>query len=138
MSDLHSGNRINSAPPEDALVIELAGEIDLATCPHLVELVERELRSCTGGLVVMDMARVTFVDSTGLALLVRAQRSVTGAGGHVVVRSPSPQFRDLLAITGVDALVTVEPHEPEHTRLSIQAGVLAGAMANPLTSLPPW
>ncbi|MBL8779258.1 MAG: STAS domain-containing protein [Acidimicrobiales bacterium] len=138
MSDLLPGKPTNDPRLANEIVIELAGEIDLATCPQLIELVDREIRACDGGLVVMDMARVTFVDSTGLALLVRAQRSVTANGGHVVVRSPSPQFRHLLAITGVDALVTVEPHEPERTRLSVQAGVLAGAMANPLTSLPPW
>jgi anti-anti-sigma factor len=107
MSVVDPGVRIAGAMRGDEVVITLGGEVDAATCPRIVEFVEFEVQACPTVLTI-DMAQVTFVDSSGLALLVRAHRWVSEFGGRIVVRSPSPQFLRLLEITGVDAVITVE------------------------------
>ncbi|MFC4614176.1 lipid asymmetry maintenance protein MlaB [Cellulomonas algicola] len=53
--------------------------------------------------VVLDCADVTFVDSTGLSLLVRLVRDVTESGRRVRVHGAPRAVTEILAVTGVDA-----------------------------------
>ncbi|MCB1017682.1 MAG: STAS domain-containing protein [Acidimicrobiales bacterium] len=100
--------RITGAAVDDELVVTLAGEVDLSSRERISQFVALEVDACPGTLVI-DLAAVTFVDSTGLSLLIRAHDTVTAHGGRVVVRHANAQFRRLLAITGVDRVVAVEP-----------------------------
>jgi anti-anti-sigma factor len=73
----------------DGLVrVALKGELDLST----VNKVEEELESLEAGgakLIVLDMSRLTFLDSTGLRCLVTADQRARDAGGRLVlVRGP--------------------------------------------------
>lgn len=103
VADFH----VAGAAHDDVLVVTLSGEVDIATRRKVDDFVALEVDACPGTLVI-DLAAVTFVDSTGLSMLVTAQRAVAAKGGRVVVRHPSAQFRALLHMTGVDGLVTVE------------------------------
>lgn len=105
--DTSVGFHVAGASVDDALVVTLAGEVDVACQEQVSEFVRLEVEACPGTLVI-DMARVTFVDSTGLSMLVKAHRTVAAKGGRVVVRSPNEQFRRLLRLTGVDALIAIE------------------------------
>ncbi len=98
---------VTGAAYDDVLVVTLHGEVDIAARRKVNDFVELEVDACPGTLVI-DLAAVTFVDSTGLSMLVSAQRAVTAKGGRVVVRHPNRQFRDLLHLTGVAALVAIE------------------------------
>ena len=103
----HDEFHVAGAVRDDVLVVSLEGDLDIAARQKVNAFVELEVDACPGTLVV-DMAAVSFVDSTGLSMLVAAQKTVAAHGGRVVVRRPSAQFRQLLRITGVDALVTIE------------------------------
>jgi anti-sigma B factor antagonist len=60
-------------------------------------------RSC----VVLDLGRVDFVDSTGLALLVAADRSARDGGGWVRLAGPGSQLRRMLHITNLERRLDV-------------------------------
>lgn len=81
--------------------IELAGELDLANASVLEAELERALRDGTGAVVV-DMSALTFIDSTGIALLVAALGHDDAAGRLGFVPSPAPAVTRVLALTGVD------------------------------------
>src|SRR6202035_4386233 len=86
------------------LVVRLAGELDLATVP--------DLDACLAALdadVVVDMAAVTFMDSTGLDGLIAAHKQAPRRCHSIVLRSPTEQVVKVLRATGVDQLLTVEP-----------------------------
>jgi anti-anti-sigma factor len=73
----------------DAVVVRVAGEIDIVTAPVL----QRHLDPALAGdrpLVVIDLAETTFLDARGVAVLVRARTTVTGRGGRLVIRRPPP------------------------------------------------
>jgi anti-anti-sigma factor len=75
-------------------VVMLAGELDLATAPTL----EARLGQLNGHhRLIVDCARLTFCDSTGIASLLRHS--------PVVVRSPQPQLVRVLSITGLSDLI---------------------------------
>jgi anti-sigma B factor antagonist len=85
----------------DAIVVTPTGEIDLVTVP--------EVRSTLGQAadaarrVVLDLRQVTFMDSSGLRLLVEAQQLAEQDGFTLaVVRGPASLER-LFEVTGLDA-----------------------------------
>ena len=81
-------------------IAEINGDIDLSTVAglreRLIELAD------SGQPLIIDLNRVTFIDSTGLGVLVRAARHADQHGGSLHAVCSSPQTRKLLWLTGVD------------------------------------
>jgi anti-sigma B factor antagonist len=86
--------------------IELDGELDIATTPGAEAELQRVEQSGPG-VIVLDLRGLTFMDSTGLRLLVSADARARG-GDHrlVIVRGPAPVQR-VLELTGLDTRLDV-------------------------------
>lgn len=82
-------------------IVRAQGEVDLATAGRLHGSLEPILWSdCTG--VLVDLSRVTFMDSAGINTLIRAQHDLTSAGADLAVRAaPHSQVEHLLELTGL-------------------------------------
>jgi len=91
-----------------SVVITISGEMDMNTDDLLTELVE-QVAGQRPDRVVLDMAAVRFFCAGGIHTLIRAQTTVTEAGGQLVLRRPSAMTRLVLEITGADRLFTVSP-----------------------------
>jgi len=78
--------------------VVVRGEVDIATIPALDEAVATALRADVQQLVV-DLAGVTFIGSSGLAGLLRAQRLLREEGARLVLADPSRAVTDLLEMT---------------------------------------
>lgn len=89
------------------IMMVLRGEIDAYTAPRLEEAVA-DLGDVAGRHLVVDLAGVGFVDSTGLSALVTSLRSVSDAGGVVSLREVSRQLAKLFEITGITRLFPLE------------------------------
>ena len=85
--DLESGQR----------EIQVAGELDLAVAEQLREAIERSASAQT----LVDLSECRFIDSTGIAVLVRAHRSASGEGRLLAVHSPSDQVLRVFQVTGL-------------------------------------
>ena len=89
----------------DELVLRLVGELDLGSVPTL--------RSCLDNVagdvrtVVLDCAALTFLDSTGIGLVIRSQRELNERGGQLVIRSPKSHVRKVLEVTQVARVVDI-------------------------------
>ena len=88
------------------VVVAVRGEIDLVTAPVLWESLVDVLPD-TKRLVV-DLAETAFIDSTGLGVLVRTLKRLRHGGGDLVLRSPRPNARKVLSLTGLDRVITIE------------------------------
>jgi anti-sigma B factor antagonist len=84
-----------------------SGEIDIYTAPKLWEalalLIEQGHRK-----VVLDLAGVEFMDSTGISVIVRAYKQLAPNGGTVIARSPQLQVRKVFDLTGLTGLIQLE------------------------------
>lgn len=92
------------------IVVTTDGTILRITLEGAVDLAVRESAApvwaslATGDQdVVVECSDVTFVDSTGLSLLVRLVRDATESGRRVRLDGPSRPVTEILAVTGVDA-----------------------------------
>ncbi len=84
----------------DEVTLTLTGELDPHTAPMLAE--ELEAAAHDGATsVVLILSGLGFIDSSGLRVLISANRDITDRGGRLVLRSPSETVRRLLEITGL-------------------------------------
>lgn len=92
---------VDTSGPER--VVRVRGELDPHTAPRL----EAALRETDPGAtrLVLDVAGINFMDSTGLRIVLAAEKELAGNGVDLVVRSPSDAVRRLLEITDLLHLV---------------------------------
>ena len=84
----------------------LVGEFDLAVVDDLRAALQG-LKAPESTSPTVDLAGVTFMDSSCLGALVDFQRQAHASGGNVVLLAPSGPSRRLLEITGVDELFEI-------------------------------
>jgi anti-anti-sigma factor len=95
--------------PGGVHIILPRGELDLDTAPGLQAPLDRAIAE-DGSLILVDLTDCEFIDSTGVALLVRSwQRHDRAAGnggtGRLVLCCPSAQVKRLLEVTGVGSTI---------------------------------
>lgn len=82
-------------------VVWVAGEVDLETAAQLGDQALDALRTVSPHLV-LDLSGVSFMDSTGLKVLLSIQRRADLAGGSLAVAAASRSVRKILGLTGLD------------------------------------
>ena len=91
----------------DQAMINVGGEIDLATSPQLqavlVVLVDRGLHQ-----LIIDLDQVSFLDCAGIGMLVDARRRVQEHGGSLKLVRPAPLVRRVLEVTGMTAVFPID------------------------------
>jgi anti-anti-sigma factor len=97
--------RITVRNQRSAVICEATGEIDLATSSQLGETLTAALADAPEA-VVADLSAVTFLDSSGLRVLINAHVSATSATRFAVVTGGSATLRPL-QLTGLDEEIAV-------------------------------
>ena len=101
-------------------MLSVEGEVDIATAPRLLAVLNRVVPEAPRSLVI-DLSRVGFMDSTGLALLINAHRRLTRRRkGFAVVCPPGP-LRRVFEIT--DMLETLQVCPDRETATAAAAAV---------------
>ena len=76
---------------------EVSGEIDAHTAPTLAAA----MAEMPTGVVTIDMAGVSFMDSSGLRVLIEAATRARDGGGDLVIANPTPGITRLVEISGL-------------------------------------
>jgi anti-sigma B factor antagonist len=105
-------------------VFKVRGELDMNTAPELEQALEAALGE-EEAAIMLDLSDCEFIDSTGIALIVRTwQRVDRGAGnggkGRFVLCCVNHQVRRLLKITGVESSIAL--HEQRDAALDALRG----------------
>jgi anti-anti-sigma factor len=85
----------------DAGKLDLRGEIDIDVSEAVRERVLRAVRDAAGQPVVIDMAEVSFIDSSGLSALVAGLRLAHGHGGDLRLVNVGSKTRRIFEVTGL-------------------------------------
>jgi anti-sigma B factor antagonist len=88
-----------------AVILHLAGELDLYNTPVLRQVL-LDLCAEQPERLVIDLQQVTFVDSTGLGVLIEA-RAMLRDRGALVLAAPGPDVQRALEISGLDRHIAV-------------------------------
>jgi anti-sigma B factor antagonist len=90
----------------NAFLVTAAGEADMYTAPMLERALEGVV-GLGGTTVVVDLAEVSFIDSTVLSVLLRYHGRLGGLGGQLVVVSEDRRIVRTFEITGLDRVFTI-------------------------------
>lgn len=102
-----------SAEVDGVRVIAVRGELDLSTAPDLEGPLDAAVND-NGGSVLIDLGECEFIDSTGIALIVRGWQKLAGDGkGHLAICSPTEQVRRVLDVSGLDQSIPVHASRDE-------------------------
>jgi anti-anti-sigma factor len=82
------------------VVVALEGELDIASAPALQGAIE-SAELAEAKIVVLDLQGLTFLDSTGLRVILGARELCWRRGQEFAVTQGSPQVQRLLSVTGV-------------------------------------
>ena len=89
--------------------LQLTGEIDHHRAGRLMKELELELDLNCPQILELDLGGVTFMDSSGIALVLKAHRTMALSGGKLrLVRVP-PQPGRVLRCAGLDRLFSITP-----------------------------
>jgi anti-sigma B factor antagonist len=113
-----------SRPRPDTVLLEVEGEVDTLTAPRLEAGLDAALAAAPTDdtAVVVDLTGVTFLASSGLAVLIGGARRVSESGRRLHLVAASRAVTRPLEVTGADALFDVHPDV---------AAALAAAVAPP-------
>jgi anti-sigma B factor antagonist len=85
---------------EEGVVLELHGQLDLSSTAEL----ERQLTTLVAeppGRILIDLRNLDFMDSTGLAMLVRARQAAEEHGHKLCLRAGNHHVHRLFELTGL-------------------------------------
>jgi anti-anti-sigma factor len=112
-------------------LVTASGEVDLATRDQLWDVLRS--RVTPGARIVLDCSGITFIDCSGLRVLVWAQQRAEASGGQLVLDAPSAPLLRILELAGVtdtfNAVGDARPSipRPAGRRIGNRSGHLSSA-----------
>lgn len=99
---------ISSTRDKDACIVRVGGEVDVYTSPQLkAALITAVGDGCP--VIIVDLDKVGFIDSSGLGVLVGALRRAREAGGDLRIVSARDTVVKIFRITGLDRVFPIYP-----------------------------
>lgn len=89
------------------VVLALAGELDAITAPDLAEQLDA-LAAEACPRVLLELSGLTFVDSAGVSVLVKAKHEAEASGRQLILRSPTEQVHQVFSVVGLAGWLTYE------------------------------
>jgi anti-sigma B factor antagonist len=95
---------------DDVPVVRASGELDLGSVPEMravvTEVAERRPRA-----MVFDFQNISYIDSSGLGILVSAKKRLGAHAGEVVVITARASVLKALSLSGLDQIIPIYPSE---------------------------
>lgn len=98
---------INSKCSDRNLLLEFSGDMDHDGAKNAIREMELALDAALPKRLVLDFAGVTFMDSSGIALILRAKRRMQNLEGSILVCHVPKQARRVLDAAGIGHLVSI-------------------------------
>ena len=90
------------------LTVALTGEIDHHCAKTYIHSIAAKIEAYTPAVCVLDFHEVSFVDSSGIAVVINALRSMTQIEGTLILSGLAEQHMKVFRASGVDKLVQIK------------------------------
>ena len=99
-------------PSEFIAVVDLEGEVDIYSAPRFKEVLLQSIEQGAQRIIV-DLAKVTFIDSTALGVLVSGAKRVRPQNGTLDIVCADDNITRIFEITGLDRIFGIYPSRKE-------------------------
>ncbi|MDD4571799.1 MAG: anti-sigma factor antagonist [Clostridia bacterium] len=91
------------------LYVQTEGEIDMSMCDEWRDAIDNELGRSGLRNIVFDVTSVSFIDSSGLGVILGRYRKLLARGGKVAVKGANEQVYKILLLSGLAKIMEVSP-----------------------------
>ena len=99
---------------EQRLMIALKGDIDHHSARETLLVVHEKIDQYLPSVCILDFKDVTFMDSSGIAIVIAALRRMREVDGAVILSHVPPQAEKVFLAAGIDRLVKLEGRSTVH------------------------
>lgn len=100
--------RFTSFLENGRLTVALTGEIDHHCAKAYIQAIDGKLEAYTPDVCILDFREVTFIDSSGIAVVINALRSMSRLGGKLQLDGIGQQPMRVFHASGIDKLVEIK------------------------------
>ena len=90
------------------LTVALKGEIDHHCAKHYIKAIAAKIDSYTPEECILDFSKVSFMDSSGIAVVINALRGMTQIEGKLLITGIAPQPMRVFRASGIDKIVEIK------------------------------
>ncbi len=87
---------------------KLSGELDHHSAKSIREQIDCEVEAVQPDKLFLDFKDITFMDSSGIGLVMGRYRLMQLHGGEVIILNPSPSIRKVMRLAGLGRLAKIE------------------------------
>lgn len=95
------------------LTAKIAGDVDHHAAAEMRVMIDGELERAMPDLLIFDMSGVTFMDSSGVGLVLGRVRTMKQWDGKVKISDPSARAEKILKMSGLEPMITWKPFGKE-------------------------
>ena len=92
---------------DNQLTVLLTGELDHHSAKAYITAINAKIEAYSPATCNLDFSGVTFMDSSGIAVVINALRTMNAYGGNLTVSSPQAQVMKVFRASGIDKLINI-------------------------------
>ncbi|MEE0776977.1 MAG: STAS domain-containing protein, partial [Bacillota bacterium] len=93
---------------DGSLWLKVKGEFDMSKCPALREIAFTQIEEQGVHRIVFDCSSITFIDSSGLGLMLTLYKKTAPMGGGVFVKNVNPLLMPFFVMAGLDKILEIQ------------------------------
>lgn len=90
------------------LTVALTGEIDHHCAKHYIQAISAKIEAYTPEICILDFGEVTFIDSSGIAVVINALRAMAQIEGKLILSGMASQPMRVFRASGIDKIVEIK------------------------------
>ena len=97
---------------DQVMIAYLNGEIDHHTAADIRTDIDIRVEGSHPDILILDFTNVSFMDSSGIGLVMGRYKLMNDIEGTLKIVNPSPQIRKVMSLAGIDRLAIIEKNKP--------------------------
>jgi stage II sporulation protein AA (anti-sigma F factor antagonist) len=96
-----------------SMTVTIEGDIDHHSAKYIRDQIDTAIFYCRPREMIMELGKVTFMDSSGLGLILGRYTRMAEIGGKLTLSHPSPQTEKILHLAGVGRMIQIQRETQE-------------------------
>jgi len=97
----------------NTLVVKLTGEFDMLIAEKLRREIDSRLEDKHVNNLIINLEKVTFIDSSGLGVIIGRYKKITAQKGRMYIVGASPSIEKILVFSGINKLIPIYQSEQD-------------------------
>jgi len=92
---------------KNTLIVRVGGDFDLVTANEFREKIDNSLEETVAQNLLLDLSKITFIDSSGLGVILGRYRKVKANQGEVIIYGAKPAILKIFEVSGIASLMPI-------------------------------